>query len=251
MTVLVGVRCSDGIVIGADSVATTTMGPQQLMRLQSNSKIQIFEQNVIVATTGSVGYSQRLSHHIQLAIKGGVFKNLNTNECVTNISKRMLEDLQKSQAQMHPQFGLGFGSLVAASIEGQPCLIEYATNDFQPEIRKDDLFFVSMGSGQVLAEPFLAFISRVLWKNQMPTLEEGKFGVYWVLDHTIKLAPGGVGGPIKLALLRKDGEGWVAEELPDTQEQAQYISELENHIANFARAPVEQAEPEPLPPIPK
>jgi hypothetical protein len=40
------------------------------------------------------------------------------------------------------------------------------TYDFQPEIKRGKLFFVSMGSGQPLADPFLAFVKRVLWKDQ-------------------------------------------------------------------------------------
>ena len=104
-----------------------------------------------------------------------------------------------------------------------------------------------MGSGQVLADPFFAFVTRVLWGNQMPDVERGKFGVYWVLDHTIKLAPGGVGGPIKLAVLRQINGQWKAEEI-DTQEAAEYINALETHIGQYApQATIEQAPTNPIP----
>lgn len=62
MTIIVGVRCTDGIVIGADSIATSAMGIQPLIHLQSNSKLHIFSDNVIVAATGAVGHTQRLYH---------------------------------------------------------------------------------------------------------------------------------------------------------------------------------------------
>jgi hypothetical protein len=39
---------------------------------------------------------------------------------------------------------------------------------------------------------------------------------------------------------------WVAKE-QDTQESAQYISELEGYIGKFMTAPVETAKPEPIP----
>ena len=116
----------------------------------------------------------------------------------------------------------------------------WPTGDFQPEIKAEKLFFVSMGSGQMLADPFLAFVSKVLWKNKMPTVEEAKLGVYWVLDHTVKLASGKVGPPIRLATLRMTEGKWTAAE-QDTQEFAQYVEELENHIGEFIRAPVEDA----------
>jgi hypothetical protein len=104
-----------------------------------------------------------------------------------------------------------------------------------------------MGSGQMLADPFLAFVCTVLWGGKMPDVDHGKFGVYWVLAHTIKLAPGKVGLPIRLTTLRQIGGTWVAQE-QDTQESAQYIDEIETHIGGFApQATIEEAIAEPVP----
>src|SRR5262245_7311432 len=109
-----------------------------------------------------------------------------------------------------------FGALIGGINKNDLFLAEYSSVDFQPEI-KQDLVFVSMGSGQLLADPFLAFVNRVLWKNATPTVDVARFGVYWVLDHTIKLAPGKVGPPIRLATLSKIDGAWIAKE-EDTQQ---------------------------------
>jgi hypothetical protein len=249
LTILVGVRCLDGVVIGCDSIATSSMGQFPLIHLPYDGKIKIFSDKVIVACTGAIGFAQRLHEHIEAAIKGNVFTNFGVRDCTTNISKRFLTDLAGSNVWNHPQEGIRFGALVAANLKDGPFLAEFATNDFQPEIKTDKLFFVSMGSGQMLADPFLAFVSKVLWKNKMPAVDEAKFGVYWVLDHTIKLAPGKVGPPIRLATLRKVENVWVAAE-QDTQEFAQYVDEIEQHIGKFIRAPVEEALPNPPPVAP-
>jgi hypothetical protein len=98
----------------------------------------------------------------------------------------------------------------------------------------------------MLADPFLAFVCRVLWKTEMPTVDLGKFGVYWVLSHTIKLAPGKVGPPIRLATLRQVKGTWIAAE-QDTQESSQYIEALEDYIGCFEQPPIEEATPEPVP----
>jgi hypothetical protein len=74
------------------------MGQFPLIHLESDSKIQIFGSAVILATTGSVGYAQRLHHHIDAAVKGSVFKNFTAREATTNISDRLITDLQKSKA---------------------------------------------------------------------------------------------------------------------------------------------------------
>jgi hypothetical protein len=242
MTVLVGVKCSDGIVIGSDSIATSSAGPSPVMQVQSNDKIQIFDGNIIVATTGAVGNAQRLNHHIQEAIRGNVFKNLTKHEISVNITRRLLQDFTNSLMPAHPHHGLGFGALLAAPIKGEPCLVEYATNNFQPEFKDGKLFYVSMGSGQPLADPFLAFISRVLWKDALPDVRLGRFGVFWALQHTIKLAPGTVGDPIKIAVLQKEGENWIASLADDNEEAEQFISGLEEKIGKDFINPLAEAE---------
>jgi hypothetical protein len=84
---------------------------------------------------------------------------------------------------------------------------------------------------------------------QKDRVDEAKLGVYWVLEHTIKLAPGKVGPPIRLATLRMTEGKWIAAE-QDTQEFSQYVEELENHIGKFIRAPVEEAAASPPPAVP-
>ena len=115
-------------------------------------------------------------------------------------------------------------------IDKEPCLIEFATNNFQAEYKEKKLFFASMGSGQSLADPFLAFVSRVLWKNTLPDVKSGRFGLYWALAHTIKYAPGLVGPPIRLATLSKRENAWVASENEDYQEAEQFIASMEARI---------------------
>lgn len=246
MTVLVGVRCSDGVVIGADSMATSTAGVFPLVQLPANEKIQIFSDEIIVAATGAVGLSQRLMVHVEAAIQGNVFKNLKTSECIGNISQRFMQDCQKTAVPFNPQHGIGFGALLAATIKGEACLVEYDTRGFQPELKLGKLFFVSMGSGQTLAEPFLAFVARVLWKETVPTVDQAKFGVFWALHHAIRYAPGGVGGDIKLASLRQAEGKWKAQMI-DTEEAGEYIAELEQHISEFATKRIEEAEAKKVP----
>ena len=217
MTILVGVRCSDGVVIGADGVTTSAMGAFPLMHMEADPKIRIFGEKIIIATSGPVGYAQRLDSLISTAEKGGVFSNLNARDATTNISKRFIADLQESKAAAWGAEGYRFGALCAAVNKEGPYLAEFGQTDFQAEMKGGKTFFVSMGSGQMLADPFLAFICRVLWNNRMPDVDHGKFGVYWALAHTIKLAPGKVGPPIRLATLRQIGGTWVAKE-QDTQE---------------------------------
>lgn len=250
MTVLVGVKCSDGIVIGADSIATSAAGPQGIVQLPTD-KLVIVGDRIILAGTGSVGLGQRFGAIVQNHWDGKAFQKPML-DCIKSMTTAGVQDFQSTGTPRHPQYGFGFGALLAAPMADQPELIEFGIQDFQPEIKREKLHFVTMGSGQALADPFIAFISRVLWDGKMPDVKAGMFGVYWALQHTIQYAPGGVGAPARLATLRREGGAWHARILEDAelQEQAQHIGEIEKRIGAY---PVDilaqaQAEAPPQPP---
>jgi 20S proteasome alpha/beta subunit len=53
MTILIGVLCEDGIVIGADSSATFTHGPAKTIE-QPTKKVATIGEDLVFAGTGSV-----------------------------------------------------------------------------------------------------------------------------------------------------------------------------------------------------
>ncbi len=224
------------------------MGHVPLIHLPSDPKIKIFNNAVIVATTGPIGYTQALHRHIEAACAGNVFRNFNARDATANVSRRFLTEIQEQKIPMFQPEGLGFGCLMAANVTDGPFLAEFGTKNFHAEMKTGRIFFGSMGSGQMLADPFLAFVCRVLWSDEPPTVEDAKTGVFWVLDHTIKHAPGHVGYPICLATLTQIDGRWAARE-EDTQEAAQYVAALEEHIGDFEgqQPPIEEAEAAPVP----
>jgi hypothetical protein len=252
VTIIVGVKCTDGVVIGADSVATSSAGPQRLIQIISDDKINIVGGRLIIACTGAVGLSQRFHGVVKAAWEKKLFQKQSA-ECLREITRGTLQDFDYTGVQRHPpmQGGLQFGSLMAAVLDSTAQLIEFGPVDFQPEIKKDNIHFVSMGSGQVLADPFLAFVSRVLWGGKPPDVKMGSFGLYWVLSHTIQYAPGGVGKPIKIAVLKKEKGEWSARSMEgdDLQESGQHVDQIEKLIAGYPKASVQSAETT-QPPVP-
>src|SRR5262245_26063220 len=66
MTVLVGVLCEDGVVIGADSSTTFTDGRgARTIEQIAPGKIAVVADRVIVAGTGAVGHAQRFVHIVE------------------------------------------------------------------------------------------------------------------------------------------------------------------------------------------
>lgn len=251
MTVLVGVKCSDGVVIGADSIATSSYGQGRLMQIKTE-KLAVVGDRVIIASTGSVGLGQRFVDTVGRAWTEGAFQT-SCVDCARHLARAAIGDFQQTGVPYNPASGWGYGALVAAPHENRPELVEFGTQDFQPEIKSERLHFVSMGSGQMLAEPFMGFISRVIWGEQVPDVRTAMFGVYWALNHAIQMSPGGVGEPIRLATLRQEGNDWVARllEPEELEEQAQHIAAIEERIADYPLSVFRQAAAEPVPAPPE
>ena len=70
MTVLVGVLCQEGVILGSDSSATFAAGNLNTIE-QSVQKTFVIGNDVILATTGAGGLGQRLQHILQ-TLRGAV-----------------------------------------------------------------------------------------------------------------------------------------------------------------------------------
>ena len=252
VTVLVAAKCSDGIVVGADSRATSAVGSQSLMSVPSEDKIKIIDGKIIIAGTGSVGLGQRFNFIVEQLHAAGV---ISAQPCLSSckvIAASAIQDFTSTGIQCRPSIGYGFGALLAAPMPDEGELVEFSLPDFQPERKLGKLHYVSMGSGQILADPFLAFVSRVLRNKKEPSVQLAKLGLHWALSHSIAFAPGGVGGPIQMATLQKELGGWKASLLLEDElgELEQHIGEIETRIVSYPTDIIKQAEvvPPPAPP---
>ena len=79
------------------------------MQIESNDKIKIFDNKIIVATTGSIGCTQRFHRQLDASVEGKVFINFKHDRLTQHISKKFIDDMQNSGTPYNPQFG-GLGS---------------------------------------------------------------------------------------------------------------------------------------------
>jgi len=144
-------------------------------------------------------------------------------------------------------------SMCAFSYKESACLFQFDFNG-APESSSDELAFVAMGSGQNIADPFLAFLKRLLWQNTKPSLPEGRLAAVWTIDHVRLVNPGGVGGPIQLATLApKDGKGTPIVTMfsdSDIQEHLQQVRDAEKALINELRGQSQELNESPLPKVP-
>ena len=120
-----------------------------------------------------------------------------------------------------------------------------------PEEATEDLPFISIGSAQATADPFLAFIHKIFWPTLLPTLEMGIFSTVWTLQHAIDTNPGGVADPKQIMILEKQGKDFNARELEvaELAEHLEAITAAESVLRDFRNLKASST-PAALPPEP-
>ena len=232
MTVLVGIRCTDGAVIGADSAMTFGISAQHSTIAQPHpNKISIINDQIILAGTGYIGHDQRFMHEIEKLsnAKNNKLRGLPAVEVGRKLAHAALSNFTTTGSKTGQ-----YGALVALPVDTKAGpkasanaeLIEFPVVDFQPEVKTADVWYVSMGSGQGIADPLLGFARAAFWDDGAPDLQQGIFAATFVLSLACDMAPGGVARPLQMAILRKGKEGrgaWratrlTAEELREHEE---------------------------------
>lgn len=204
MTSIVGVLCRDGAVIGADSAAT--FGGRTFRTIeQSTEKLDIVGGEVIIAGVGSAGLRQRFRDLVEGAWKDGLFRKARAIELGKYFATNAMQDFGSTRA---PQGA--FGAMLAFPCKDEPFICTFDPEHFQPELIEKRLWYDSMGSAKAITDPFLALMRRAFWKSGPPLVYDAVFAVTWALQHAIEVNPGGVNGPIRIAILERQESGLKA-----------------------------------------
>ena len=240
MTLIVGLLCKDGIIIAADGAATLgNLGAYTAS--QKVKKLSIVEDRIVIGVSGAVGISQLLTDRIEkLYIDKGVSgTKCKTNaDAMRNISEAFRIDINNalntariaSGGQGQQASSALSSAVVALAINSRLCLIQF-NHLCIPELATPDLPFISIGSGQVMADPFLAFLRRVFFPNNLPNIAEGIFYTIWTLRQAIETSPGGVSDPIQVIELKVDSVREL--ELSVLCEHEQNIIEAQRYMSKF------------------
>lgn len=247
MTLLVGILSHDGVVIAADSAATFGSLGQHTIS-QPTVKVEIIRDQALIATSGPVGLSQRFAAELD-----EVFEN-NKLAGVTKSPKAMAQlrtifmphiaaELEAARIAApvvgHPvaQASALQTTLVAMCFDGRSRLYQF-DHQGAPEEATEHLPFVCAGSGQSNADPFIAFIKGLFWEDdKLPTMSQATFAALWTVQQSIDVSPGGLGGPVRLYVLRTEGNKCVAAQLGDEdfQEAQQGITDARRVLQEWGR----------------
>lgn len=187
MTLIVGVRCQDSVVVAADSAATFGNLGQPTVAQPTDKKIEILDDRVILAVSGPVGLGQRFrgaltqlmrdhdkrlrgeSWQVMTEIRSAFHPHIETEFQAATVAVPVIGN------QAAANSALSASVVALATPKGGPTLFQFNAQG-APEESTAQLPFVCVGIGQILADPFIAFIKDVFWeRGEFPTLPEGVF----------------------------------------------------------------------------
>jgi hypothetical protein len=249
MTVVVAFLCTDGVVIGADSMLSSNVGGIPLAH-HKGRKVHILSGHQVFAYSGDLGLGDRFrmlaetgSAHIagkQLPLDYGLL--------LTQGAMKQFAATQVGKIDLNAVLAFPHNNIA------QCCA--FMGDRIQPRLLDPHHFYVALGSGRVAAEPFLRFLYEVFCQGRQPPLREAIFLTTWALHYTIETIPGGVSDPIYVGVLETDtANQLVARELSqdDIQEHLVAIQDARRSLRDWRdslHAPAADADvpPKPEPP---
>ncbi len=260
MTLIIGIRCTNGIVMAADGAATLGSLGTPTAQQKTVKKLRILQNKIIVGSSGHVGLGQRL----EAVIDDGFGENKfgGRAEKAIGVMRELLWKIAGPEWDAAASAGRVVGQQVASMSAIATMMVALPLNkraelvqfDQQcaPELASDSLPFVALGSGQLIADPYLAFVRRVLWPaTGCPTIQDGIFTAVWTLVHAVETNTGGVAEPIQVVTLEQGAKDWAARELTDDelQEHRSAVKDAERAVkewrSTFTSTPITPAPPAP------
>jgi 20S proteasome alpha/beta subunit len=245
VTLIVGLRCSDGVVVGADGAATYGITASVPTIRQPTEKLQIISDRIIIGTSGPVGLGQKFAGEVSTAWAEKKFRDQDVMRVMSTVEglfrPHIMREVQVAQAFVQIQGPVAAASAMFKTVVALPVKQRWELIQFDEkgaaERATDQLPFVTIGGGQSIADPFLAFLRRIFWPDKPPNLSDGVFAVLWTLRHAIDTNPGGVADPIQIMTLLPQGGDLVASELsePQLEEHKQYVDLAEARLRDFRK----------------
>lgn len=170
MTVLVGISCDDGVVIGCDSAELAGRAGQYTIERQEGSvlKIELIGADAVTAYTGGTGLAQRCNGQIDATLKmlkapfsglvvhAGIgripnpiqdflaqrfkkgevpYDRLTPIEIGRVLAQAVIGDFETTRSTLQNAQGWGLGALFAFIHGGAPHLIEFDNVQFHPQLK--------------------------------------------------------------------------------------------------------------------
>ncbi len=201
MTLALAFLCSDGIVFASDSMVTNFISDEPHTH-RHGKKVHLLKNKQLFAYAGDRWLSDRIQNVIETTPV-----NLDPNSHPINHTYAIRQNIVKDLASTQLQFPVSLEVLTTFSHNNNNycCCFDI---EGQPKILNEQDYYMTIGTGSVLADPFLLFLIESFCPNGPPNVVNGIILGTWIIDHVVKTNPGGVGDPIQIMVLEKQpGKG--------------------------------------------
>lgn len=213
MTVAIAFLCADGVVIAADSMLTPSLGNLNIGH-HTGVKVYVLPGPQIFAFAGDQGQAGRFKVIAETSAPNAAMAPHPILYPIA-LSQALMQQLQSTGIatnQTNVNTFLGFlhaGNCYCSAFEGW----------MQPRLLDQHHYYAALGSGKLSADPFLRFVTDTFCQpGQPPGVHLATFLAVWVVQHVIDVNPGGVAGPIRVAVFERDAAAnFTARELPSAE----------------------------------
>lgn len=245
--------------MAADGAATLGSSIHATAQQRYIKKLTIHGGKVVIGTAGPVGMGQ--------AVRAELEEPFRTNKFTGQVERvagqvrglmwpivqrevRAVADVRAASPDAAARVDPFLQTLIAFPLGDDTCLVQF-NEACAFTIANDELPFVCLGSGQSIADHFLAFVRRVLWCDDSPTLALGITSAIWTMRHVIETNAFGIQDPTQVVTLTRGHGELVARELtsPELSEHDASVDSIEATVgkwgAQFSLSPII---PAPVPP---
>ncbi len=219
MSLIVGIRCADGVVIAASGPTSWPSADGLPAARQQAKRLRVVAGQAVLGVAAHDGLAQEMALSLERCLVGPDRRDSAEDVLREKIRDALAAPIQRTVAIHQTLHGLpGFATtsndyLVSHSILAIPLHRTLRLYALDPECSlteiTEELRCAAVGLARSAAEPFLAFLRRVLIGHDAPMLSTGELAAYWTLHQAVVNNVAGVTPPIQVISVTRNPEGSI------------------------------------------
>ncbi len=197
MTVVLGLLCKDGVVLGADGASSIV--DRNLNIGYEKAKIRIWSEGntTLGATAGSAEFGQSCRYGVKKLLQDSASPPTDVRAFGDAWSAFVRQDFEKWDLKFE-----GDEALIAVDLGKRPGLFKLSGCNMFPSIIQPEAWSQAIGNSSQIIESFFEFLKDTFWSDALPTVAAARLGATWAVQHTIETRGLGVNGPVNVGELR-------------------------------------------------
>ena len=219
MSLIVGIRCTDSLVLAASGSGTMPSEDGLPPARQWSKKLRVVAGQAVLGVTGHEGLAQEMALSLERSLAELDEHETADDALRVRVRDAMAAPVQRTVAIHRTLQGLpGFGItsneyVISQSLLAIPFGDALRLFLLDPECSvtevTDELTCATIGSAKDVADPFLAFLRKVLWEDRLPDVALGELSAYWTMLHVAETSPGALTFPVQLVVMRRAADGSI------------------------------------------